>query len=171
VNQTSPPSLAAALVALLGLTATCGLDQYEVAPPGSPAWDVADASGDAVTPDADSDVVAPDASGDADDEDETGEVPLGDGGDEAPLPDGSCPDGATFCFDRCVNLAISREHCGRCGVTCGTHGDCINAACVCDADYTFCPAGCVKLASDRNNCGACGVVCATGEACRSGVCG
>ena len=163
MNQTSPPSLAAALVALVGSTASCGLDQYEVAPPGSPAWDAADASGDAV---------APDASGDADDEEEeTGEVPVGDGGDEAPLPDGSCPDGATFCFDRCVNLALSPEHCGRCGVACGTHGDCINAACVCDADYSFCPGGCVKLLSDRNNCGACGIVCATDEDCRRGVCG
>jgi hypothetical protein len=162
VNRTFPPSLAAALVALLGTTATCGLDRYEVAPPGSPAWDVADARGDAVAPDAD---------GDADDEEETGEVPVGDGGDETPLPDGSCPGSATFCVDRCVNLLISREHCGRCDVACGAHGDCINASCICDADFTFCPGGCVKLASDRNNCGACGAVCATGEACHLGMCG
>jgi hypothetical protein len=162
VNRTLPSSAILALIALVGSTAACGLDRYEVAPPGSPAWDVADGRGDAV---------APDAGGDGDDEEEAGEVPIGDGGDEAPFADGSCTEGGTFCVDRCVDLSTTREHCGRCGLSCGTHGDCINASCACNTDYTFCPDGCAKLASDANNCGSCGVVCATGEACRRGVCG
>ena len=157
MNRTVPPFAILAFIALVGSTATCGLDRFEVAPPGSPAWDVADGRGDAV---------APDSGGDADDD-----VPVGDGGDEASVPDGSCPDSATLCGDVCVNLAVSREHCGRCDRSCGTHGDCINASCVCDTGHTFCPDGCVKLASDRDNCGACGVVCETGEACRGGECG
>ncbi len=159
MSRDFPRSIVPALLALLGPAAACGLDRFEVAPEDSPAWDVADRTGDAEAPDAEVE-----AGGE-------GEAGVEDGGDGSEAQDTTCPPGSTFCVDRCWNLNVAREHCGVCGRFCGAHGDCINALCVCYADYTFCADGCVKLASDRANCGACGLACAADENCRGGECG
>ncbi|NMC71090.1 MAG: hypothetical protein GYA57_13630 [Myxococcales bacterium] len=89
---------------------------------------------------------------------------------DAGAPDGGCFDGGLWCDGACIDPAISPDHCGACGVACGTHGDCVDGVCVCDPDYAWCPGGCTRLDSDRANCGACGVACAVGEACRRGAC-
>jgi len=85
-------------------------------------------------------------------------------------PDGDCSDGGLWCDGACIDPATSPDHCGACGVACGTHGDCVLGACVCDPGYAWCPGGCTKLDSDRANCGACGAACAVGQTCRRGAC-
>lgn len=76
-----------------------------------------------------------------------------------------------WCGGACRTVATDVNHCGDCGVSCGSGGTCSDGNCVCDGSLSFCPqAGCVNLQSDRNHCDACGAACPTGAGCVSGQC-
>lgn len=77
-----------------------------------------------------------------------------------------------WCAGLCRTVVTDGNHCGDCGVACGT-GTCVDGECTCDAGsgLSFCPgAGCVSLANDEPHCGECGNPCPSGGSCVSSVC-
>lgn len=75
------------------------------------------------------------------------------------LPLGTnCQRAEVCCGSTCTNVAVNRNHCGRCG-----H--------ICRSDRACCNGKCRRLATDERNCGRCGSRCALGTKCLFGLCG
>jgi hypothetical protein len=71
-----------------------------------------------------------------------------------------CPTGQTRCGDRCVNLQINENNCGRCGKRCAAGQECVNGMCESGGG---CPDG-------RPPCGGAPTCCLPGETCLNGTC-
>ncbi len=80
-------------------------------------------------PDAVVDAGTPGTSGDA------GEDAGHEGADDAGVDAGteSCPTALAKCDDTCVDLAADENHCGSCGVQCGSGFACVSGACECES--------------------------------------
>lgn len=65
-----------------------------------------------------------------------------------------CDDGSTWCDGACIDTTANDDHCGGCGITCGTGTHCESSLCACDAP----------------SCGSCGTVCTTPDTCTAAQC-
>jgi hypothetical protein len=98
-------------------------------------------------------------------------------GGEAGNGNGCAPE-ELLCDGVCVNVQTSTNHCGICGVQCGSvngEASCVAGVCelTCSPGFEKCEGSCVDLQSDTAHCGACGAKCSTagGEAtCDAGAC-
>lgn len=92
-----------------------------------------------------------------------------------------CPDGQTWCTDRCTGLSSDPANCGVCDQACPDRAHsvavCADGGCafVCARGAADCDLvgdnGCeVDLATDRAHCGRCGQACVATDSCRAGVC-
>ena len=88
--------------------------------------------------------------------------------------------------DEGFDLMTDRNHCGACGVVCGTGLSCCGGQCVnvtsnnahcsrcgnaCASGAACCSNSCVNVLEDPNNCGTCGHVCSgVLKGCTNGVC-
>ncbi len=86
-----------------------------------------------------------------------------------------CEDGTVACGDECARLASSAEHCGACGVACGSgaicdQGQCKPAAEGCSQQLLLCGSDCVDPESDGAHCGQCEQRCPSDAQCDEGSC-
>ncbi len=89
----------------------------------------------------------------------------------------TCPPGRTDCRRSftsgpvCVDLAVERTDCGRCGYGCWSDEICSSGSCrVCPSGQVACNNVCTNIRTSAANCGGCGIVCGSGQACLAGVC-
>lgn len=80
---------------------------------------------------------------------------------------GSCSED---CGEGLVDLARSREHCGRCGNACPLWQPCIGGECTCPTGFAWCDATCVDVEHTDAHCGGCGRACDADRDCVRGVC-
>ena len=88
-----------------------------------------------------------------------------------------CATGSLYCASirACVDVAVSRTHCGACDRACSSGQSCVRGACA-GPDAGVADVPCLAdVANDPANCGACGRRCETTAAhtravCRAGVC-
>lgn len=85
--------------------------------------------------------------------------------------DTGCTPPEVVCNANCVNPAVDRANCGRCGLACSAGEVCAGGVCsaVCAAPWLLCNGECIDPMTDPENCGRCGVVCSTGI-CNGGQC-
>lgn len=92
--------------------------------------------------------------------------------DVAQTPAVMCPEeGDLFCGDRCINVAISMDHCGECNNRCliGT-STCNGGECICLTGGTMCGNRCYDTTQDHDHCGGCNQKCEATEACVDSNC-
>jgi hypothetical protein len=105
-----------------------------------------------------------------------GEVDVGIGDDDVGADVGmdvglKCPAGHAPCgTGGCIDLVVSREHCGACGRACRAGQTCNGGVCGCPVGRNECMGSCVDLRSDGANCGTCGRACPAGQVCSAGAC-
>lgn len=90
-----------------------------------------------------------------------------------------CGTGTTSCDEECVDVAVSVDHCGACGVACDASATCRSGSCVaCPKGQLGCDGTCVDPGSDTTFCGAAerctgedrGLACNAQDVCQAGVC-
>lgn len=87
--------------------------------------------------------------------------------------DDECAPEQTSCEETCVDLRVSREHCGACDIECAAGEVCSEGTCALSCGGTtptVCDGGCADLMTSSNHCGACGNACENGEGCVDGAC-
>lgn len=92
---------------------------------------------------------------------------------EHPPDDERCAGELALCGEDCVDLDLSREHCGRCNRTCEAGEICSEGRCVpgpCEGGETRCDGTCVDTSRHSDHCGDCDRPCRNDHSCIDGEC-
>ena len=84
----------------------------------------------------------------------------------------TCTGAEVECGGDCVDTQSDEDHCGGCGMACGSGEACEMGSCVlvCGPGTIECGGTCVDTDVDPAHCGGCDMACATGEFCVEGAC-
>ena len=84
----------------------------------------------------------------------------------------SCPEGQSYCGNKCIDVTGDSKNCGHCGSACPQGLRCVDRACVfCPLELpSLCGESCVNVLRDEKNCGDCGKACKKGWLCEVGEC-